>query len=107
MIRCRRALNCQKVVFRSICTSPCMELRSKMTDRFRTRKPGHSALLEKFVKQTSVDGSLIARAPVHLKCSASFFDSEGNLDLVRNYDIAVQRDETNRMEKINRRKEIR
>jgi len=106
MIRCRRVVNCQKLVFRSISTSPCMELRSKMTDRFRTRKPGHSALLEKFVKQTSVDGSLIARAPVHLKCSASFFDSEGNLDLVRNYDIAVQRDESNRMEKINRRKEI-
>jgi hypothetical protein len=57
------------------------------------------------VKQTSVDGSLIAKAPVHLKCSASFFDSEGNVDLARNYSVGVQRDEANRMEKVNRRKE--
>ena len=107
MIRFKAALLSQKLVLRSISTSPTRELRSKMTDRFRTRKPGHSALLDKFVKQTSVDGSLIVMAPVHLKCSASFFDSEGNLDLARNYSIAAQRDESNRMEKVNRRKELR
>ena len=91
-----------------ISTSPPSEVRSKGTNnRYRTWRPGHSALLDRFVKQTSVDGSLIAKAPVHLKCSASFFDKEGNMDLVRNYSIRMQRDESNRLEKVNRRKEVR
>ena len=100
-------MNCQKLVFCSISTSPPSKVRSKATNRYRTWRPGHSALLDRFVKQTSVDGSLIAKAPVHLKCSASFFDSEGNMDLVRNYSIGMQRDESNRLEKVNRRKEVR
>jgi len=100
-------MNCQKLVFCSISTSPPSEVRSKGTNnRYRTWRPGHSALLDRFVKQTSVDGSLIAKAPVHLKCSASFFDKDGNMDLVRNYSIGMQRDESNRLEKVNRRKEV-
>jgi len=103
--RHRLGLQCQRLVIRSISSSNIIRVRSKNSSRYWTRRPGHSALLDKFVKQTSVDGSLIAKAPVHLKCAASFFDSEGNIDLARNYSIGVQRDEANRMEKINRRKE--
>eukprot|EP00092_Neocalanus_flemingeri_P014163 GFUD01015279.1.p1 GENE.GFUD01015279.1~~GFUD01015279.1.p1 ORF type:complete len:576 (-),score=147.94 GFUD01015279.1:103-1767(-) len=98
--------NCHKVVFQSFSTTAPVEIRSK-NSRYRFRRPGHTALLERFVKQTSVDGSLIARAPFHLKCSASFFDKEGNVDTARNYKIGLQRDESNRLEKVNRRKETK
>jgi len=101
--KCWTARSCNKLVFRSLTTTPPTCLRSKNINRHRGRRPGHTALLERFVKQTSVDGSLIARAPFHLKCSGSFFDKEGNVDLARNYHVGLQRDESNRQEKINRR----
>jgi len=105
--RHRLALSWHRLVMmRGLSCSSASLVRSKLTNRYWTRRPGHSALLDKFVKHTSVDGSLIVKAPVHLKCAASFFDSEGNIDIARNYRIAVQRDEANRMEKVNRRKEI-
>jgi len=99
------ANNCHKIVFQSFTTTTPSEIRSKNNNRYRTRRPGHTLLVERFVKQTSVDGSLIARAPFHLKCSASFFDSDGNVDMIRNHSVGLQRDESNRLEKVNRRKE--
>jgi len=94
---------CNKLVFSSLSTSAPTCLRSNNSNRDRGRRSGHTSLLERFVKQTSVDGSLIARAPFHLKCSGSFFDKEGKVDLARNYHVGLQRDESNRQEKINRR----
>ena len=37
-------------------------------------------LLDKFLKHTSLDGSLIVRAPINLKCSASFFDVDNKVN---------------------------
>ena len=58
------------------------------------------------MKQTSPDGSLIVKAPMNLKCSASFFDKDNQVDSVKNHKVGVSRNEANRLERMNRRKGI-
>ena len=45
---------------------------------------------DKFVKTTSEDGSLIVKAPMHLKCLASYFDPENKVDGVKNHNVGLQ-----------------
>jgi len=92
-------------IIRCLKTSATVKARSRYPYRNRIKRSGHTVLLDRFTKQSCMDGSLIAKAPIHFKCSASFFDTEGKLDLVRNHSIRSQRIEANRIEKINRRKE--
>jgi len=106
--RLNEVKNSRRIILRCISTTNSCEVRSRMANnRYRLKRPGHSTLLDRFVKQTCMDGSLVAKAPLHFKCAASFFDAEGKVDLVRNHNISIQRDEANKQERINRRREIK
>ena len=56
------------------------------------------------MKTTSEDGSLIVKAPMHLKCLASYFDPENKVDGVKNNNVLQQRAEANKINRINRQK---
>ena len=81
-------------------------VRRKRSQNPRNKRCGHHTLLDKFLKHTSMDGSLIVKAPLNLKCSASYFDSENRIDTVKNYNVGLSRDEANRIERLNRRKGV-
>jgi len=70
----------------------------------RSKGKGHFTLLERFVKTTSEDGSLIVKAPMHLKCLASYFDLENKVDGVKNHNVGQQREEATKIERSNRQK---
>ena len=55
------------------------------------------------MKPTGMDGSLIVKAPVNLKCSASFFDANNKIDKNKNYKVGLSREEAKRIERANRR----
>ena len=74
--------------------------------RSTTKRSTHYTMLDKFVKQTSPDGSLIVKAPMNLKCSASFFDEDNQVDLNRNVKIGQSRQEANKIERVNRRNRV-
>ena len=78
----------------------------KRSQNARNKRCGHFTLLDKFLKHTSMDGSLIVKAPLNLRCSASYFDSENKIDTVKNYNVGLSRDEANRIERLNRRKGV-
>lgn len=74
--------------------------------RYRRRTPQTSTvLLERFIKQTNLDGSLVAKAPFNLSCYGSYFDSENSVDIAKNKLMEAQRDEFYSEEKIRRREE--
>ena len=81
-------------------------VRRKRSQVPRNKRSGHFTLLDKFLKHTSMDGSLIVKAPLNLKCSASYFDNENKIDTVKNYNVGLSRDEANRIERLNRRKGV-
>ena len=93
-----------KVVRFDLTTTPARRKRSN--NHRMNRRNGHYRLLDKFLKNTSLDGSLIVRAPMNLRCSASFFDKDNNLDSVKNYNVGLSREEANRLERLNRRKGV-
>jgi len=76
--------------------------RLKRVGNNRSRS-GHHKLLDTFMKPTGMDGSLIVKAPVNLKCSASFFDANNKIDKNKNYKVGLSREEAKRIERANRR----
>ena len=74
-----------KCVRFNLTTSPTRRKRSQ--NNRNSKRCGHYTLLDKFMKQTSPDGSLIVKAPMNLKCSASFFDKDNQVDSVKNHKV--------------------
>ena len=64
----------------------------------------HSVHTDRFVKTTSEDGSLIVKAPMHLKCLASYFDPQNKVDGVKNHNVGLQREEASKIDRSNRQK---
>ena len=57
----------------------------------RTRRPSHYSnriLLDKFIKITKYDGSLLGKAPFDLKVRGSYFDDDNNVDRDKNRRVA-------------------
>ena len=71
-----------------------------------SRRSTHYTMLDKFTKQTSPDGSLIVKAPMNLKCSASYFDLDNQVDTNKNLKIGQSRQEANKIERANRRNRV-
>jgi len=101
-------LKIYNLVERTISTCQTCRIRSKnMNYRFRGRGSSKAVLLERFIKFTPLDASLVCKSPFHLKCSGSFFDSENNVDTVKNFNVGQERDIQKREEKLTRRRETR
>ena len=47
---------------------------------------------------------MIVKAPMHLKCLASYFDRDNRIDGVKNHNVGQQRNEANKIERTNRQK---
>ena len=47
---------------------------------------------------------MIVKAPMHLKCLASYFDPENKVDTVKNQNVGQQREEAAKIERNNRQK---
>jgi len=73
--------------------------------RFRRRPPSSATFLDQFVKYTSMDGSLVVKAPFNLKCSGSYFDDQNNMNLAKNNKMGAEKDQFYKDEKVRRRKE--
>ena len=85
-------------------TVPRRHLRGDGTGggRWRNRRPSHYSnriLLDKFIKMTKYDCSLLGKAPFDLKVRGSYFDAENNVDrdknrrvgqMVRNKDMTAE-----------------
>ena len=71
-----------------------------------SRRSTHYTMLDKFINQTSPDGSLIVKAPMNLKCSASYFDQDNQVDTNKNVKIGQSRQEANKIERLNRRNRV-
>jgi len=73
---------------------------------FRYRRRGGSVvLLDTFIKQTNVDGTLVAKAPFNLSCSGSYFKENLQPNIERNRTAGESRDQFYKDEKIRRREE--
>ena len=62
----------------------------KDINRWRNRRPSHFSsriLLEKFVKLTKFDCSLLGKSPYDLKVRGSYFDNDNNVDRDKNRQI--------------------
>ena len=82
-------------------SSPTRRKRKSNNRRFT-----HYTMLDKFTKQTSPDGSLIVKAPMNLKCSASYFDQDNQVDSNKNIKIGQSRQEANKIQRLNRRNSV-
>jgi len=95
-------------VGRSLSTCQTCRVRSKNSNyRYRGRVSTKAVLLERFIKFTPLDASLVCKAPFNLKCKGSFFDSENKVDTPRNYSVSQEREAMKREEKAARRRELR
>ncbi|XP_023347880.1 uncharacterized protein LOC111716635 [Eurytemora carolleeae] len=94
--------------WRQISTSSNYWVRGRNSSfRFRRRGGSTVVLLDQFIKQTNVDGSLVAKAPFSISCSASYFDPDHNVDEVKNKEISESRDQFFKEERDRRREESR
>lgn len=62
-------------------------------------------VLEHFIKQTNIDGTLVVKAPFSLSCSGSYFDSEGKVNSAKNKEVSLSRDKFFKEETTRRRLE--
>jgi hypothetical protein len=93
---------------RTLYSSPIIKVRAKNSNyRFRGRGTSKAVLLDRFIKFTPLDPTLITKAPFNLKCVGSFFDADFNIDTVKNITVGQDRDDMKREEKLARRRETR
>lgn len=89
---------------RCFSTTSANRIRSK-NYRFRRRTPSSVTFLDQFIKYTSMDGSLVVKAPFHLKCSGSYFD-DNKLNIEMNKKMGAHKEAFYKEEKERRREEV-